>query len=116
MKSKTEEELEQNQQEVSNLAKKLKHWDQITRYNEYPADPDDFRVATPASARKKGKNRAKLSNRDILSIGWAGLVRYENMADIAKEFRTSVARVSQIIKKVRQNKEIFAEMQHQQEE
>ena len=113
MKAKAEEELEEDQQEVSNLAKKLKHWDQITRYTEYPADPDEFKEASPALARKKGKHRPKISNRDILTIAYRVLVEYEKMADVAKEFRTSTARVSQIIKRVKQNKEVFAEMQQQ---
>ena len=107
MSSQHDGAVDEDQKEVSNLAMKLRHWDQITRYSKYPADPEDFIVPTPPLSRKKSKHRPKISNSEILSIAHKALVDYEKQADIAREYRISIPRVSTIIKKVRENKEIF---------
>ena len=60
--------------------------------------------------RRRVKNRAKLKNEEIISIAHKYIMQNEKQADIAKEFRISVPRVSSVVQKVLKNKNVLSEI------
>ena len=55
--------------------------------------------------------RPKISDKEVIEIGFRVIVEYETQKEIAREFRITPARVSQIIKKIQSKPKIFEEMQ-----
>ena len=66
-------------------------------------DPADWVEVTPPQLRKMIKNQPKLSNSDILDIAHKAIVVGDQQQIIAKEYRISSARVSQIVRRVKAN-------------
>ena len=55
--------------------------------------------------------RPKISDKEVIEIGFRVIVEYETQKEIAREFRITPARVSQIIKNIQSKPKIFEEMQ-----
>ena len=70
---------------------------------------EDAPEPTPPSIRKKLKHRAKLETKEKLDIAYRVIKENELIADLAKEFRVSQARVSQIVSQARKKPEVLAE-------
>ena len=70
----------------------------------------DYVHECPPQLRKRLKNRPKISNDEILQIAHRVIIEHEKQAEVAREFRITSSRVSQIVCKVLKNKNLFAEM------
>ena len=98
-------------EDVTRLSRKMQHWDKMARYREFPADVEDYKKETPPQLRKRIKHRQKVSDTEKLQIVHKVLVQFEKQPDVAKEYRISAARVCQLVKQARKNKDIFDETQ-----
>ena len=70
----------------------------------------------PPSSKRRIKNREKISVADKISIAYRVIVEHEMQATVAKEFRTSIATVSYIVKKVLSSPTAIEEMQQKRDE
>ena len=73
-------------------------------------NPADWVEDAPQQLRKRIKNRPKLSNRDILAIAHKAIVSGDQQQAIAREYRISSARVSQLVNRVKANRPVLEEM------
>jgi len=96
----------------------MERWEQIKRRESESTDCKAFVERVPEAKRRRTKKRAKVSEVEQLSIAHSVLVEKEYQADVAKGMRISVPRVSAIVKKVSQNKNVFDDMRlrHSEEE
>ena len=92
------------------MASKIERWEQITKRASTTTDHRAFIERVPEIKRKRIKKREKLSEIDQLSIAHSVLVEKEYQADVAKGMRISVPRVSAIVKKASQNRNLFKAM------
>ena len=95
---------------MDRLAKRLQRWNTITRLRDNDINPADWVEETPPQLRQRIKNRLKLSNKDILEIAHKAIVVGDQQNGIAREYRVSPARVSQIVRKVKANRQVLQEM------
>jgi len=85
---------------TARVARKMSRWNQMTQKESSTTDHRAFIEETSESMRKRVKKRQKVSHTEILSLAHRVLVENEYVADAAKAFRISAARVSQLVKRV----------------
>ena len=66
---------------------------------------------TPEGTRRKGKHRKKVSDSEILSIVYRVLVEKEMIVDVARAFRISAGRVSNLVKQISKDRTALEAMQ-----
>jgi len=96
--------------QTTRVASKMARWEQISKKASTTTDHRAFIERVPEARRKRIKKREKLSETDQLSIVHSVLVEKEYQADVAKGMRISVPRVSAIVKKASQNRNLFKAM------
>ena len=94
------EGLEEAQIVVSNLAKRLKRWNKLTRLHRNPVTTNDFKDPIAPGLRRRQKSRAKVTFEEKLAIAHRVLVEHEFQKDVAKEYRVSIALVSSIVRTI----------------
>ena len=93
------------------MEKKLKRWQKKDKEEALQLNTEQFNTETPGLMRRKIKNRPKISDKEVIEIGFRIIVEYETQKDIAREFRITQARVSQIVNKIQSHPKIIEEMQ-----
>ena len=92
------------------MEKRLQRWNRYSRLRDNYVETADWRESTPPQLRKKVKNRPKLTNAEILAVAYKVIVLGERQVVIAKEYRVTRARISQIVRKVQADNDVLEEM------
>jgi len=98
------------------LAKKISHWESGHSLFNSTYSLKDYKEKPSPACYKRVKHNPKISHSQIISVAHKVLVEGQFQKDVAREFRITPARVSQIVKKVSSNKSIFREMEEKEEE
>ena len=101
---------------VSNIAKKMQRWEKRTRQESLLVDSKAFHEETPILQRRRVKHRPKLSDEQIVRIGFRAIVEMEKQPTIASEFRITPSYVSKIVKRIESQPQILDEMQQMKEQ
>jgi len=88
---------------TSKVADKLSRWEKTAAKALDATDHRAFIEKAPEGKRKRIKNREKTSDSDHIKIAHRILIEHHYLADVAKEFRLSIPRISSIVKKISDN-------------
>ena len=75
----------------------------------------DYIEPIPTQCRKRRRKAQRLTDEEILQIAHKSLIQKEKHNEIAKEYRISVPRVSQIVGKLKKNSNVLEEMESKQD-
>ena len=99
----------QEEFKVSQLAKGIEKHQHSHRSRLDRALNKTEKTETPVGLRRRGKHRAKITIDDQLEIAKKAILDCEPVRDLAKEYRVSQSRISNIISQARKKPEILRE-------
>jgi len=103
-------------QDVSHVEKKKWQRERKRQEEADPISPRNFIIQRSPLQRRRGSKRGNLTPAEKISIAHQALVQYEKYADIAKTFRTSMTKVTQIVQQVLKKKDALDEIHARRDE